>query len=119
MPALTINIGDPIFIFSFLGFILALPVALFMAFWMSMVKDRKIVVLGAFIGALIGFLGILAWVDTLIYNTPLPNASIGAVLFGTILICSVGGSAVAIIADLVIARMTKRHYRRTQPAAHE
>lgn len=119
LPALKINIGDPIFIADFFGFVLALPVALFMAFWMSMVKDRKVVVMGAFIGALVGFLGILAWVDTLIYNTPLPDASIAAVLFGSILICSVGGSAIAIIADLVIARRTSRYYRRPQQSAHQ
>ena len=82
-PALQVPI-DGIFIGDIFGFILALPVALFLAFWMSAVKSRWIVVLGALIGAVIGFVFILGWVGTLIYDTPLPNASPPAVFFGSL-----------------------------------
>jgi len=112
LPSLKINIGDPIFVADFFGFILALPVSLFLAFWMSAVKNRGVVVLGGFIGALLGFLGILGWVGTLIYDTPLPNANGVATFFGSVLICSVGGVAVAIILDLIIARLRSQDYRR-------
>src|SRR5205085_10743199 len=56
MPALIINPGDGYFIADIFGFILAVPMALFLAFWMSSVKRRGVVVVGAFLGALIGFL---------------------------------------------------------------
>ena len=116
-PALQVPI-DGIFIGDIFGFILALPVALFLAFWMSAVKSRWIVVLGALIGAVIGFVFILGWVGTLIYSTPLPNASPPAVFFGSLLLCSVLGLAGGIILDLIVARRTRRDYRR-QAVVHE
>jgi hypothetical protein len=118
-PALIINPGDGYFIADLFGFILALPVALFLVFWMSSVKRRGVVVAGAFLGALIGFLIILGWVDTLIYNTPLPNASAAATFFGSLLICSVLGLAGGILADLIVARMSRRDYRRPTSPIHE
>ena len=117
MPALQIPI-DGIFIGDFWGFILALPVSLFLAFWMSAVKSRVTVVLGAFVGAFLGFIIILGWVGTLIYNTPLPNASPGATFFGSVLLCSTLGLAAAIIFDLIVARLNRRDYRR-QALVHE
>ena len=63
-------------------------------------------------GALLGFLIILGWVGTLIFNTPLPNASPGATFFGSVLLCSTLGLAAAIIADLIVARLHRRDYRR-------
>jgi len=116
-PALQVNIGDPLFIGDFWGFILALPV-LFLAFWMSAVKNRAVVVVGAFAGALIGFLGILGWVDTLIYDTPLPGANGPVTFFSSLLICSIAGLAAAMILDLIVARMTSRNYRRSAQTAH-
>ncbi len=59
MPALKVPI-DGIFIGDFWGFLLALPIALFLAYWMSEVKNRTAVVVGAFAGALLGFIIILA-----------------------------------------------------------
>src|SRR5437763_15780052 len=118
-PALIINPGDGFFIADIFGFILAVPMALYLAFWMSSVKRRGVVVAGAFLGAVLGFLIILGWVDTLIYNTPLPNASAPATFFGSVLICSVLGLAVGIVADLIVARLTSRDYRRPTSTVHE
>lgn|SRR5579859_42134 len=111
LPSLKVPL-DGIFQGDFFGFILALPTALFLAFWMSAVKRRGIVVLGAFIGALIGFIVILGWVGTLIYDQPLPNANPAATFFGSLLICSVLGLAGGIILDLIVARRSSRDYRR-------
>ena len=116
-PALIINPSDGFFIADIFGFIIALPMALFLAFWMSAVKRRMVVVAGAFLGALLGFLVILGWVDTLIYDTPLPNASPVSTFFGSVLICSAAGLAGGILADLIVARLTSRDYRR--PSVHE
>ena len=117
LPSLKVPL-DGIFIGDFFGFILALPVALFLAFWMSAVKRRGVVVVGAFIGALIGFIVVLGWVGTLIYDQPLPNANPSATFFGSLLICSVLGIAGGIILDLIVARRTFRDYRR-QTLVHE
>jgi len=116
-PALIINPSDGFFIADIFGLILALPMALFLAFWMSAVKRRMVVVGGALLGAVLGFLVILGWVDTLIYNTPLPNANPVATFFSSLLICSVLGLAGGILADLIIARLSSRDYRR--PSVHE
>jgi hypothetical protein len=118
-PALIINPGDGLFIADFFGLILALPTALYLAFWMSSVKRRGVVVAGAFLGALLGFLFILGWVDTLIYDTPLPNANPVSTFFGSLLICSVLGLAGGIVADLIVARLTSRDYRRPTSTIHE
>jgi len=111
LPALQVPI-DGVFIGDFWGFILALPIALFLAYWLSDVKNRMVVVIGAFIGALLGFLIILGWVGTLIFNTPLPGANGGATFFGSVLLCSTLGLAGAIIFDLIVARRSARDYRR-------
>ncbi len=117
MPALKVPI-DGIFIGDFWGFLLALPIALFLAFWMSAVKNRTAVVVGAFAGTLLGFIIILGWVGTLIYDTPLPNANPVAVFFGSLLFCSALGLSGAIILDLIIARNKQRDYRR-QVVVHQ
>lgn len=116
-PALQVPI-DGIFIGDFWGFLLALPVALFLAFWMSAVKNRWVVVLGALIGAVIGFVFILGWVGTLIYDTPLPGANPAATFFGSLLLCSVLGLTGGIILDLIVASRTRHDYRR-QVVMHE
>jgi hypothetical protein len=117
-PALQIIDGQGIFVADLCGLILSLPVALFLAFWMSAVKRRMVVVIGAFIGSFLGFLIILGWVGTLIYDTVLPNASAGSTFFGSVLICSALGLSFGIIADLVVARLRVRDYRR-QATVHE
>jgi len=92
---------------DFFGFILALPIALFVAFWLSAVKKRGAVVFGAFLGAFIAFVGILAWANTLLY----PDA--GATFFGSLFFCSAAALVGGIITDLLIARITSRDYRRS------
>ena len=118
LPALKIPI-DGIFIANLCGFILALPISLFLAFWLSEVKNRMTVVIGAFAGALLGFLAVLGLVDTLIFDQPLPNANPAGTFFGSVLLCSVLAISAAIILDLIVARRTRRDYRRPSAVAHE
>ena len=118
LPALKIPI-DGIFIANLCGFILALPISLFLAFWLSEVKNRMTVVIGAFAGALLGFLAVLGLVDTLIFDQPLPNATPAGTFFGSVLLCSVLAISAAIILDLIVARRTRRDYRRPSAVAHE
>ncbi|MDQ2713559.1 MAG: PTS sucrose transporter subunit IIBC [Chloroflexota bacterium] len=117
-PALNIGASFGLFLASLFGFVIALPVALFLAFWMSAVRSRWIVVLGALLGALIGFIGVYGWVGTLIYNTILPGADVAPTFFGSLLICSAAGLIGGILLDLIVGRMTSRSYRRRE-VAHE
>jgi hypothetical protein len=112
MPALSVNIGDPIFIGDFWGFVLAIPISLFLAFWLSSVKKRTAVVIGAFVGALLGFLIILGWAGTLIFDKPLPGANGTSVFFGSVLFCTVLGLSAAILTDLQVARKNRKDYLR-------
>ena len=118
LPALKVPI-DGFFIADLCGFILALPISLFLAFWLSEVKNRMTVVIGAFAGALLGFLAVLGLVDTLIFDQPLPNATPAGTFFGSVLLCSVLAISAAIILDLIVARRTRRDYRRPSAVAHE
>ncbi len=118
LPALKIPI-DGFFIADLCGFILALPISLFLAFWLSEVKNRMTVVIGAFGGALLGFLAVLGLVDTLIFDQPLPNANPAGTFFGSVLLCSVLAISAAIVLDLIVARRTRRDYRRPSAVAHE
>lgn len=111
-PALMIIDNQGIFEASLIGFILSLPIVLFLAYWMSAVKRPMVVVTGAFIGGFLGFLIILAWVGTLIYDTVLPGATAGATFFGSLLFCSALGLSFGVIADLIVARLTAKDYRR-------
>jgi hypothetical protein len=117
-PALQIIDGQGIFVADLCGFILSLPVALFLVYWMSDVKRHMVVVTGAFIGSFLGFLIILGWVGTLIYDTVLPGANAGSTFFGSLLFCSALGLSFGIISDLIIARLSARDYRRPAPV-HE
>ena len=116
-PALQIVDNQGIFLADLFGFILSLPVALFLAFWISNVKRPMVVVIGAFIGSFFGFLVILGWVGTLIYDTVLPNASPGSTFFGSLLLCSATGIVFGIVSDLIVARLTARDYRRPAVAS--
>jgi hypothetical protein len=111
-PTLIIVDNQGIFVADLIGLILALPMAMFLAFWMSAVKRKTAVVIGAFIGSFLAFVVILGWVGELIYNTVLPGASPGATFFGSVLTCSVAGLAGGILTDLIVARLTRRDYRR-------
>ncbi len=119
LPSLKVSVTDPIFIGDIFGFILSLPIALFLAYWLSAVKNHAAVVVGAFAGALLGFLVLLGWAGTLIYDTPLPGANGGNVFFGSVLLCSILGLVVAMLTDLLIARRSRRDYIRQAAAAHE
>src|SRR5579859_1092245 len=114
-PALIIVDNQGVFVADLIGLILSLPIAMFLAFWMSAVRRRAVVVLGAFLGCFLGFLIILAWVGELIFDTVLPGANPGSVFFGSLFVCSITGLAGGILADLIVARLTRRDYRR--PAA--
>ncbi|RAQ96610.1 PTS sucrose transporter subunit IIBC [Thermogemmatispora tikiterensis] len=113
-PALIINPSDGLFLASLFGFLLSLPLSLFVIFWVSvvLVRRRWIVLLGAFIGAFIGLLAILGWVDTLIFDTPLPNAQVGATFFGALFLCSILGLVGGMLADWLAARSESRRSRR-------
>ncbi|HET8853964.1 MAG TPA: hypothetical protein VFN02_15710, partial [Ktedonobacteraceae bacterium] len=117
-PELNINLSSGITIGDYWGYVLALLVSPFLAFWMSAVKNHWLVVLGAFIGCLIGFFAILAGVGTLIFDTELPGATGAATFFGSVLICSAAGVIGGILMDLIVARRTSRYYRRSQQLAH-
>ena len=103
---------DAIFIGDLCGFILSLLIVPFMAFWISAVKNKWVVVFGGIIGSVLGFIIILGWVGTLVYDTPLPGANGGNTFFGSVLLCSALGLSVAIIMDVVVARANKEDYRR-------
>ena len=118
MPALIINIGDPIFIGDFWGFVLAIPISLFLAFWLSSVKRRAAVITGAFIGALLGFVVIFGWAGTLISSKPLPGANGTSVFFGSLFFCTVLGLAGGILIDLMIASKSSRDYLRSTQEQH-
>jgi hypothetical protein len=110
MPIFPLNIND-IFIGDIFGFILALPLSLFLAFWLSAVKKRAAIVSGAFLAALIAFIIILVWANTL------PNANGAGVFFGSLFFCSTAALVGGIITDLLIGRIASRDYRRS--IAHE
>ena len=112
LPALKFSLGDPIFIGDFWGTILALPIALFLAFWLSNVKNKVAVVGGALLGIVLGFLGILCVVGTLIHPQPLPHVDGVATFFSTLLLNSALGLAFGIATDLIIAQRNERDYRR-------
>jgi len=112
MSILHLSFND-IFIGDIFGFVLALPISLFMAFWLSAVKKRAAVVVGAFLGALIAFVSILVWADSL----PSANGNGGATFFGSLFFCSAAALVGGIITDLLVARITSRDYRRS--IAHE
>lgn len=112
LPALKFSLGDPIFIGDFWGTLLALPIALFLAFWLSNVKNKAAVIGGALVSILIGFLGVLCVVGTLIHPHPLPNVDGVATFFSTLLLNSALGLSAGILIDVVIARRNERDYRR-------
>lgn len=110
---------DPVGVFwgALFGLILSLPVTLFLTFWMSAVRNRMAVVAGSFLGGVVGFLVILGWAGTLVYDTPLPGASGGPAFFGGLLFCSAVELAFGVGFDLLVARLTRRDYRRAAAAA--
>ncbi len=112
MVIATLSLGDPVLIGDFFGLLLSLPIALFLAFWISAVKNRTAVVVGGFIAALLGFFIILGWAGTLFFDTPLPGANGASAFFGSVLFCSIMGLVGGMVADLVVASRSTRDYRR-------
>ncbi len=110
---------DPAGIFwgTLFGLIISLPVTLFLTFWMSAVRNRAAVVFGAFLGGIVGFLIILGWVGTLIYNTVLPGANPGSAFFGGLLFCAALELIFGMGFDLLVARANRRDYRRSAATA--
>src|SRR5260221_6951593 len=100
------NFGSGVFIGDIFGFILALPIALFLAFWLSSVKNRLAVVLGAFVGALIGFVG------TLFFSSNLSDTNGVVIFFSSIFICSILALSFGMITDGIVASRSARDYRR-------
>ena len=112
---------DPAGVFwgALFGLIISLPIALFLSFWMSAVRNRMAVVFGAFVGGILAFLIILGWAGTLIYSTPLPGATGGEVFFGSIFFAAAIELVFGMGFDLLLARTNRRDYRRATVAAHE
>ena len=108
---------DDVTIGAFFGLLLSLPFALFLTFWLSAVKKRSAAVTGAFIGAIIGFIVILAWAGTLIHSTKLTGANGASAFFGGIFLCTAAGLVGGILVDMLVARKNARDYRRQ--IAHE
>ncbi len=111
-----LNMSDPqaapILIADIFGLVLALPIAPFLAFWMSAVKSKWAVVLGALLGTVLGFLIILAWVGTLISDKPMSGATPAPVFFGSVLFCSITGVTGGILTDLLVGARSNRDYGR-------
>lgn len=103
---------DQVTIGAFFGLLLSLPIALFLAFWMSAVKNRLAVVAGASAATFLAFLIILAWAGTLIRSQPIEGANGASAFFGGVLLCSAAGLVGGIVADLIVANRNSRDYRR-------
>jgi len=112
MSALNFSLGDPIFIGDIFGMILALPISLFLAFWISNVKNKAAVIGGALAGVIIAFLIILCVFGTLIHPAPFPNVNGVSTFFGSVLFCAVLGLTAGIVTDLIVAARNSRDYRR-------
>ncbi len=117
MHGLTVNPGDGVFIATLFGFLLSLLIAPFLTFWISSVKKRTAVVVGAFIGALLGAFIIYAWAGPLFTGKDLPNIQPVAVFFSSLFFCSTMGLIGGTVVDLLVARASSRAYRRA--VAHE
>lgn len=111
MVLAAINIFDPIFIGDFWGFVLALPIALLLSFWIGSdsVRHPGRGALGAFVGALLGFFIILGWAGTLFFSTPMPGANGASAFFSSVLLCSVLGIVGGILTDRVILGRSSRN----------
>jgi hypothetical protein len=104
------NLND-IFYGDILGLILALPVGLFLAFWLSTVKRRAAVVIGALIGALIPFLVILFWIGGLFVPQRVPHVDGGAAFFGSLFLCTITAVIGGILTDIIVANINTSNDR--------
>jgi hypothetical protein len=104
-----INIFEGAFIADFWGLLLSLPIALFLAFWLSSVKSRWAVVVGALVFAIIGFIIIYLWTG---YPQDMPNLNPAAEFFGALFFNTIIGLIGGLVVDLLVARVNSRMYRR-------
>jgi hypothetical protein len=103
---------DGITIGALIGFLLSLPIALVLVYWLSAVKKRSAVIVGGLIGALIAFIAVLGWAGTLFRSTPLTGANGASAFFGGLLLCIAAGLIGGIAVDLIVASRNARDYRR-------
>lgn len=109
---------NDIFIGDIWGTLLSMPIALFLVFWLSNVRNKIAVIAGAIIGILLGFFGILFFVGTLVNGRPLTNVNGIEAFFSSLLLNSALGLIFGIVTDLVIVSRNERKYRR-QEVQHE
>jgi hypothetical protein len=117
MPSFVFNPGDGIFIADIFGFILALPIALFLSFWMSAARNKMAVILGSLVGAVIGFLVINGVAATIAKTAP-SLVQPAAVFFGSLIFCATMAISAGAITDLLVGRTRSRDYNPTN-LAHE
>ena len=115
MPAFDFSGG--IFIADIFGFILALPISLFLAFWMSAVRSKAAVIFGALVGAIIGFFIIDGVAASLVQSNPAMFSG-AATFFGSLIFCTAMAIAGGMITDLLLGRNPKQ-YRDGSDFAHE
>ncbi|GCE48534.1 hypothetical protein EI42_05347 [Thermosporothrix hazakensis] len=101
---------DGFLIADIFGFLISLPIALFLAFWLSAVRKKAAVVGGAFVAGLIGFLIILLLTDTHIFANPLINTDPLAVFFSSVFFCSILGLVGGILTDLLLGGKRNNNY---------
>jgi hypothetical protein len=97
---------------AFFGFLLALPIALFLVYWLSAVKNHRAVIVGGFIAALIAFIVVLGWAGTLFRSAPLTGVNGASTFFGGLLLCAAAGLIGGIVIDMIVANRNKSDYRR-------
>ena len=97
---------------AFFGFLLALPIALFLVYWLSAVKNHLAVIAGGFVAALIAFIVVLGWAGTLFRSTPLDGVNGASTFFGGLLLCAAAGLIGGITVDMIVANRNRSDYRR-------
>jgi len=115
MPSFDFSSG--LFIADIFGLILALPISLFLAFWMSAVRSKAAVVFGALVGAIIGFFVIDGVATSLAVSNPALFSG-AATFFGSLIFCTAMAIAGGMITDLLLGRNPKQ-YRDDSDFAHE
>jgi hypothetical protein len=115
MPSFDFSGG--ILIADIFGLILALPVSLFLAFWMSAVRSKAAVICGALIGGIIGFFIIDGVTATIVKSNP-ASFSGAATFFGSLIFCTAMAIAGGMVTDLLLGR-NPRQYSDGSDFAHE
>jgi hypothetical protein len=101
-----ISPGNTIFMSALLGFLLAVPIALFTAYWIGAVGIKSISgIVGAFVGSILGLLAIL-YLTSMIVGVNGATAFFSAFLF-----CWMAGLVGAICIDQIVMGKTRRIIR--------